>query len=141
LQRARAAVRGAHARGGDPGAHRVGIGVRGRQVLLPRVARGHAAWLGGGRSDLWTVPCRRIAPPVRDGRIGSPGGIVAADGQSEARRGQRSMIKLIRLSKNYGSFTAVDGVDLEVPRGELFAFLGPNGAGKTPTLRMIAGIL
>ena len=51
------------------------------------------------------------------------------------------MIKLTNISKKYGDFTAVDGVNLEVPRGELFGFLGPNGAGKTTTLRMIAGIL
>ena len=51
------------------------------------------------------------------------------------------MIKLIQLTKKYGEFTAVGGIDLEVPRGELFGFLGPNGAGKTTTLRMIAGIL
>jgi len=52
-----------------------------------------------------------------------------------------SMIRLSGLTKRYGSFTAVDSVDLMVPRGELFGFLGPNGAGKTTTLRMIAGIL
>ena len=51
------------------------------------------------------------------------------------------MIELRALSKKYGSFTAVDAIDLKVPRGELFGFLGPNGAGKTTTLRMIAGIL
>ncbi len=51
------------------------------------------------------------------------------------------MIKISKLVKQYGDFTAVDGVDLDVPRGELFGFLGPNGAGKTTTLRMIAGIL
>src|SRR5215216_2253083 len=51
------------------------------------------------------------------------------------------MIELRSLTKRYGSFTAVNGVDLDVPRGELFGFLGPNGAGKTTTLRMIAGIL
>ena len=51
------------------------------------------------------------------------------------------MIRLTNLTKRYGGFTAVDGIDLEVPRGELFGFLGPNGAGKTTTLRMIAGIL
>jgi ABC-2 type transport system ATP-binding protein len=51
------------------------------------------------------------------------------------------MIKLTQLTKKYGSFTAVAGIDLEVPRGELFGFLGPNGAGKTTSLRMIAGIL
>ena len=51
------------------------------------------------------------------------------------------MITLKQLAKRYGDFTAVAGIDLEVPRGELFGFLGPNGAGKTTTLRMIAGIL
>ena len=51
------------------------------------------------------------------------------------------MIRLEGLTKAYGSFVAVDRIDLHVPRGELFGFLGPNGAGKTTTLRMIAGIL
>jgi ABC-2 type transport system ATP-binding protein len=51
------------------------------------------------------------------------------------------MIKVTNLVKRYGSFTAVNSINLEVPRGELFGFLGPNGAGKTTTLRMIAGIL
>jgi ABC-2 type transport system ATP-binding protein len=51
------------------------------------------------------------------------------------------MITLRQLSKRYGTFTAVDAIDLDVPQGELFGFLGPNGAGKTTTLRMIAGIL
>lgn len=51
------------------------------------------------------------------------------------------MIRLEGLTKRYGSFTAVDGIDLEARRGELFGLLGPNGAGKTSTLRMIAGIL
>jgi ABC-2 type transport system ATP-binding protein len=51
------------------------------------------------------------------------------------------VIRLEGLTKAYGSFVAVDRIDLHVPRGELFGFLGPNGAGKTTTLRMIAGIL
>jgi ABC-2 type transport system ATP-binding protein len=51
------------------------------------------------------------------------------------------MIQLEQLTKKYGTFTAVDALDLHVPAGELFGFLGPNGAGKTTTLRMIAGIL
>ena len=51
------------------------------------------------------------------------------------------MIELTNLTKRYGNFTAVNAINLEVPRGELFGFLGPNGAGKTTTLRMIAGIL
>jgi ABC-2 type transport system ATP-binding protein len=51
------------------------------------------------------------------------------------------MIRIDGLSKNYGSFVAVDHISLDVPRGTLYGFLGPNGAGKTTTLRMIAGIL
>jgi len=51
------------------------------------------------------------------------------------------MIALDGLTKRYGDFTAVDGIDLQVPPGVLFGLLGPNGAGKTTTLRMIAGIL
>jgi lipooligosaccharide transport system ATP-binding protein len=41
------------------------------------------------------------------------------------------------LSKRYGSFTAVDGIDVEIRPGEAFGFLGPNGAGKSSTMRMI----
>jgi ABC-2 type transport system ATP-binding protein len=51
------------------------------------------------------------------------------------------VIRLNALTKRYGKFTAVDGIDLDVPRGELFGLLGPNGAGKTTSIRMIAGIL
>jgi ABC-2 type transport system ATP-binding protein len=51
------------------------------------------------------------------------------------------MISLRNLTKDYGSFRAVNDVSLEVPKGTLYGFLGPNGAGKTTTLRMIAGIL
>jgi len=51
------------------------------------------------------------------------------------------MITLTNLTKRYGGFTAVNGINLQVPKGELFGFLGPNGAGKTTTLRMISGIL
>ncbi|MCG3172737.1 MAG: Daunorubicin/doxorubicin resistance ATP-binding protein DrrA [Myxococcota bacterium] len=45
------------------------------------------------------------------------------------------------LYKKYGAFTAVNGVDLTVKRGEIFGFLGPNGAGKTTTMKMIAGLI
>ena len=51
------------------------------------------------------------------------------------------MIKLKDLTKQYGSFTAVDGINLEVDRGTIFAFLGTNGAGKTTTIRMMTGVL
>jgi len=51
------------------------------------------------------------------------------------------MIVLEGLTKSYGTFTAVDGIDLKVEGRQIFGLLGPNGAGKTTTLRMIAGIL
>jgi len=51
------------------------------------------------------------------------------------------MIEIRDLVKRYGTFTAVDGVSLDVQPGEIHGFLGPNGAGKTTTIRMIAGLL
>ncbi len=44
------------------------------------------------------------------------------------------------LTKTFGDFTAVDGIDVEVRRGESFGFLGPNGAGKSSTMRMVAAV-
>ncbi len=49
------------------------------------------------------------------------------------------MIEARGLVKRYGDFTAVDGLDLAIARGESFALLGPNGAGKTTTIRMLYG--
>ncbi len=46
-----------------------------------------------------------------------------------------------QLSKRFGSFTAVDAVDFEVYKGEIFGFLGPNGSGKTTTIRMLLGLI
>lgn len=44
------------------------------------------------------------------------------------------------LSKSFGTHNAVDGIDLQVPRGSVFGFLGPNGSGKTSTIRMLLGL-
>lgn len=46
-----------------------------------------------------------------------------------------------RLTRRFGSFTAVDEVSFQVARGEVFGFLGPNGSGKTTTIRMLCGLL
>jgi putative spermidine/putrescine transport system ATP-binding protein len=48
-------------------------------------------------------------------------------------------IRLVALAKRYGDVRAVDGVSLDIARGEFFTFLGPSGSGKTTTLRLIAG--
>jgi ABC-2 type transport system ATP-binding protein len=45
------------------------------------------------------------------------------------------------LTKRFGKFTAVDRINFEIPRGEVFGLLGPNGAGKTTAIRMLCGIL
>jgi ABC-2 type transport system ATP-binding protein len=52
-----------------------------------------------------------------------------------------SAIVIDRLTKHFGDFTAVDGVSLDVPDGQLVAVLGPNGAGKTTTLEILEGFI
>ncbi len=49
------------------------------------------------------------------------------------------MVQLSRVSKSYGDVKAVDGISLEIRRGEFFSILGPSGCGKTTTLRLLAG--
>jgi lipooligosaccharide transport system ATP-binding protein len=53
---------------------------------------------------------------------------------------QTHMIVARGLTKVYGEFTAVDGIDFEVRKGEAFGLLGPNGAGKSTTMKMIASV-
>src|SRR6478609_10685018 len=53
---------------------------------------------------------------------------------------QPPIIDIHGLVKRYGTFTAVDGIDLSVEYDEIFGILGPNGAGKTTTLEMIEGL-
>jgi daunorubicin resistance ABC transporter ATP-binding subunit len=50
------------------------------------------------------------------------------------------VIRLDGLTKRFDDLVAVDGVDLEIPRGEIFGLLGPNGAGKTTIIRMLGGL-
>ncbi|MEE3312940.1 MAG: ABC transporter ATP-binding protein [Treponema sp.] len=50
------------------------------------------------------------------------------------------MIKIDKLSKNFGDKKAVNDLSLEIPEGKIFGFLGPNGAGKSTTIKMITGI-
>ncbi len=50
------------------------------------------------------------------------------------------LVSASNLTKRFGDFTAVDGVDFEITKGEVFGFLGPNGAGKSSTMRMIGAV-
>src|SRR3989454_3913346 len=50
-------------------------------------------------------------------------------------------IETSRLTRRFGDFCAVDGLDLQVDRGKFYGFLGPNGAGKSTTIKMLIGLL
>lgn len=50
------------------------------------------------------------------------------------------MIQFKKLTKKFGSFTAVNSIDLHIKKGSLFGFLGPNGAGKSTSIKMLTGI-
>src|SRR5690625_3669353 len=52
-----------------------------------------------------------------------------------------SILKTENLTKRFGTVTALDGVNIEVNKGEVYGFIGPNGAGKSTTIRILLGIL
>ncbi|WP_233711234.1 ABC transporter ATP-binding protein [Lederbergia citrisecunda] len=52
-----------------------------------------------------------------------------------------NILETSNLTKRFGNFTALDGVNIEVNEGEIFGFIGPNGAGKSTTIRVLLGIL
>jgi ABC-2 type transport system ATP-binding protein len=52
-----------------------------------------------------------------------------------------SMIRAVGLTRRFGALTALDRLDLEIPRGEIFGLVGPDGAGKTTTVRLLCGLL
>ena len=106
----------------------------GRRRRRPAQRRG-----GGGPAGRDLSAARGGGPPDRAPDRGGAGRRARDAVEAIVRR--YDVIRLTDLVKRYGKFTAVDGINLEVPRGELFGLLGPNGAGKTTTIRMIAGIL
>ena len=53
----------------------------------------------------------------------------------------KTAIRTENLTRRFGSFTAVDGVNLEIEEGDIFGFLGPNGSGKSTVIRMLCGLL
>ena len=104
------------------GLHNIGL------ILVPLAVLG-GLWFGVTRlrrgrqaaphNETWIRPEPPPAPR-------SPSGPRAAGGWAVQTRG---------LAKRFGATVAVDGVDLQVPRGSVFGYLGPNGAGKTTLIR------
>ena len=87
-----------------------------------------------------------VTPRFEDAFIdilgGGPGGrSELASRTSIAEERTEAVVEAKGLTKNFGSFTAVDNITFSVQRGEIFGFLGPNGAGKSTTFKMLCGLL
>ena len=113
------ASRRARCRCGRPGGRRV--------VRAQRPAGRRARRDAGGRD----AGCPRPRPGAGPSRPRRPGRAMTTD----------AVVTTRGLTKHFGRVTAVDDLDLEVRRGEIYAFLGRNGAGKTTTIRMILGLI
>ena len=98
-----------------------------------------------------TTPPRPVPPRFEDAYVAllhGRGGVEAhaapgAGVQEPARvgTGEGPAIETRDLTRRFGTFTAVDGVTLQVAAGEIFGLLGPNGAGKSTTFKMLCGLL
>ncbi|WP_319526532.1 ATP-binding cassette domain-containing protein [uncultured Desulfosarcina sp.] len=86
-----------------------------------------------------TVAARAKAAPD-DAEAATPTDHVAPAGE-RIHADSEIAVQVEGLTRRFGSFTAVDHLDLSVARGEIFGFLGPNGAGKSTTIRMLCGLL
>jgi len=93
-------------------------------VTVPARARLRGHWAG-----LWTR-ITAAAANTRSGKTDHQGNVAGVSAVT-------ALIRARGLTKRFGTFTAVDGIDFDLHRGEAFGFLGPNGAGKSSTMRMI----
>lgn len=97
-------------------------------------------------SPLTELYCSPTLPRLEDAFIdilgGGPGGkSELADKTPEIKDGPQTVIRAEGLTKNFGSFTAVHHITIDVQKGEIFGLLGPNGAGKTTTFKMLCGLM
>jgi len=69
--------------------------------------------------------------------------VATSDDDAITRRADQTSfaVKTVGLTRRFGNHVAVNGVDLQVPRGCVFGFLGPNGSGKTTTIRLLLGLM
>lgn len=95
-----------------------------RVALTPQAAVGDVP--ATGDAAFRPTSAFASAPPLM-----APGGIPPEDIAIDVRG----------LTKRFGDFVAVNGIDLQVRRGEIFGFLGPNGSGKTTTIRVLCGVI
>ena len=75
-----------------------------------------------------------------DGRR-QPSSVITAPAPPTGKDAEEHAVSVRGLTRRFGDFIAVNAIDLEVAKGEIFGFLGPNGAGKSTTIRMLCGIL
>jgi ABC-type transport system involved in cytochrome bd biosynthesis fused ATPase/permease subunit len=101
-------------------------------IGIPR-AGSRDPWDAGGDTEL-----RSYATATTSSAEATPR---AGVGRLDRRLGAETVIAAQGLRMSYGDLEAVRGIDLEVRRGEVFAFLGPNGAGKTTTVEVLEGYL
>src|SRR2546430_2534943 len=59
--------------------------------------------------------------------------------RTEMEKGDATAVVIDGLTKNYGDFTSLDGLSLQLERGQILGFIGPNGAGKTTTIKILVG--
>lgn len=89
---------------------------------------------------------KEVAPRFEDAFIeilgGGPGGSsLLAERRGAVNETSQTVVKAHDLTKQFGTFTAVNHINFEVQRGEVFGLLGPNGAGKTTAFKMLCGLL
>lgn len=72
---------------------------------------------------------------------GPGGGSLLAEKRVAIKEHDEVVVSAMQLTKQFGTFTAVDHIDISVRRGEVFGLLGPNGAGKTTAFKMMCGLL
>ena len=93
-----------------------------------------------------TFQWRKATPVFEDGFINLLGGIKERKSKLAAIIASKpshksAVIKAEKLTKKFGDFTAVQGVEFAIKQGEIFGFLGPNGAGKSTVFKMLCGLL